>query len=270
LRAVPQIVLKVLRMIQNEESRISEVAGEIRQDQVISARVIRMCNSAYFSRKIEVDSIDRAVLLMGEKQLLKLILSASFEDFYACKGPGYSLCKGGLFYHALGVAMICEKLAVLTGISPPDAAYTAGLLHDIGKVALDQYMGKAYPYFYRRTHIDGEDLIKVESEAFGIGHDEAGAMLAERWSLPASIAEIIRYHHTPEAAVNNAELAHIVYLADLIISRFVVGQELDRLDTELLCSRLEKIGFNKGQFANLVDHIPSELFNAGLQSAMSG
>jgi putative nucleotidyltransferase with HDIG domain len=261
VRAIPQIILKVIRMIQDEKSHVSVIAREMRQDQVISAKVLRMCNSAYFSRNRSIDSIDRALVLLGEKQTIKLILSSAFEDFLSKSSRGYSICKGGLFYHAIGTAMVCEKLANLTGIIAPGTAYTAGLLHDIGKVVLDQYTGNAYPYFYRRTQLEGDELIMVEREAFGISHDEVGEMLARRWSLPDSIAEVIRHHHCPEGASHNAELVHIVYLADLIMSRIMVGHELERLDTENLVSRLERIGFRADQFASIVDNIPPQLFD---------
>jgi putative nucleotidyltransferase with HDIG domain len=261
VRAIPQIVLKVIRMIQDEKSHMAVVAREMRQDQVISAKVLRMCNSAYFSRNRSIDSIDRALILLGEKQTLKLILSSAFEDFLSNSGQGYSICKGGLFYHAIGTAMVCEKLAGLTGIIAPDTAYTAGLLHDIGKVVLDQFSGNAYPYFYRRTQLEGDELITVEREAFGISHDEAGEMLARRWSLPDSIVDVIRNHHCPENSSDNIELSHVVYLADLIMSRIMVGHELERLDTESLVSRLERIGFRADQFASIVDNIPPHLFD---------
>ena len=260
-RAVPQIVLKVIRMIQDEKSRIHDVAREIRQDQIISAKVLKLCNSAYFSRKIDMASIDRALLFLGEKQILKLILSAAFEDFFSKDNHGYSLCRGGLFYHAVGTAMLCEKMAGLTGIIVPDIAYTAGLLHDIGKVVLDQYMGKAFPFFYRRTQLEGDELIVVERDVFGISHDDVGKMLAERWALPDFISDIISHHHCPEDACVNVELAHLVYLADLIMSRILVGHELERMDTERLASRMERIGFKKEEFCNIIDCIPSQLFD---------
>jgi putative nucleotidyltransferase with HDIG domain len=233
----------------------------MRQDQVISSRVLKICNSAYFGRNIAIDSIDRALILLGERQILKLMLSSAFEDFFSRNARGYSLCKGGLFYHAAGTAMICERLAGLTGIIAPDRAYTAGLLHDIGKVVLDQYTGNAFPFFYRRTQVEGDELTAVERDVFGLSHDEVGEMLARQWSLPDSIVDVIRHHHYPENASACVELVHLVYLADLIMSRVMVGQELERIDTASLALRLERIGFRKDQFAGLIDNIPSQLFD---------
>lgn len=259
--SIPQIVLKVLRMLREDIHSFQEMATEIRQDQVISAKVISMCNSAYFARKVWVDSIDRALVIVGEKQLLKLIVSAAFEDFFSLNGQGYSLCKGGLFKHALGTAMICEQLAIFTGKAASDIAYTAGLLHDIGKVVLDQYMGKTYPLFYSRVQNDSVDLIVIEREVFGVAHNEMGRRLAERWSLPEGLADVIGNHHCPEEAYVDPELTHLVYLADLLMSRFVVGQELERLDTKSLTSRLRALGLSPEEFPLIVERIPPQLFS---------
>ncbi len=252
---IPQIALKVLRMLQGRKYNMDQLAKEIRQDQIISARILRLCNSAYFSHNVKIDSIDRALVVVGEKHLLELVISASMENFFSQKAGGYSLCKGGLFKHAVGTAMICEKLAGFGKKLPKDLAYTAGLLHDIGKAALDQYMNIAYPMFYRRTQENSENLINVELELFGLNHTEAGGRLAKEWSLPERLAEAIRYHHEPEKATIDPELTHLVYIADLIMSRFLVGQELERLDSEYLGASLEKIGIKSDQFQVLIENI---------------
>jgi putative nucleotidyltransferase with HDIG domain len=258
---IPQIVLKVLRMLQSDVYNMVHLAKEIKQDQIISAKILRLCNSAFFSQNMEVDSIDRALVVLGEKRLLQLVVSASMENFFSNKMGGYSLCKGGLFKHSVGTAMICEKLAGFSKILPKDLAYTAGLLHDIGKVALDQYMNLAYPMFYRRVQENTENLINVEKELFGLNHTEVGGRLAEKWDLPERLKEVIEYHHNPEKARVDPELTHLVYVADLIMSRFVVGQELERLNTNSLGARLEKIGVKSEQFQVLIENIAEIIHN---------
>jgi putative nucleotidyltransferase with HDIG domain len=262
IRPIPQIALKIIRMIRDQNYSFADMAVEIRQDQVISAKVMRLCNSALFSGKTEVDSIDRALILLGEKRFLQLVVSASVEDFLSQTGQGYSLCKGGLFRHALGTGILCETLANLTGKVPLDVAYTAGLLHDIGKVVLDQYIQKASSLFYRKTQFDGISLITVENEQFGIAHTETGGQLAERWSLSDNLIDAIRHHHCPEDAEGHDDLCHLVYLADLLMSRYIVGQELERLDTEALSGRLQHIGVGPEQFPKIIDSMPGQLFHA--------
>ena len=264
--SIPQIILKIIRMIRDDSRSLQDMAEEIRKDQVITAKVIKLCNSAFFSKKMDIDSIDRALVLLGEKQLLQLVVSAVFKDFFSQNTYGYSLCKGGLFNHALGTALIGERLATLNGNISSDIAYTAGLLHDIGKVVLDQYMGDAHPFFYRRVQEDCENIFSVEREVFGLTHDEVGTKLAERWSLPEDLSDVIKNHHNPEQSSMDSELTYLIYLADLLMSRFLIGQEIERLNVDNLEMRLRKIGFTMDQFPRIIDSIPRQIFHFPFQS----
>jgi putative nucleotidyltransferase with HDIG domain len=197
VRPVPQIVLKIIRMIRDADVSLKDISEELRKDQVLSAKVIRFANSAFWGIEREIESVDRALVFLGEKQFLQLIISSSMEDVFPAGEKGYSLCKGGIYRHALGTALVSEALADFSGAVPSDIAYTAGLLHDIGKVVLDQKLAAIYPLFYRRTQEDGVDLTTVEHEELGMDHSEAGERLARDWSLPENLIEVIRYHHDP-------------------------------------------------------------------------
>lgn len=260
IHSIPQVVFKILRMVREGKYSFQDLACEVKQDQVISAKLLKLCNSAFFGRRIIADSIDRVLVMLGEKQLIQTLMSAAFEDFFTGNTGGYSQCKGGLFNHAIGTAMLCENLAKKSQCMAPDIAYTAGLLHDIGKVVLDQHMGSAYPFFYRRTQLENEELFMAEREIFGITHDEVGAMLAEQWALPLNLIDAIRNHHNPENAEKDRVLSSVVYLADLIMSRFLVGQELERLDAEHIRKSLRIIGLNRIKFPSIIETIPPQIF----------
>lgn len=256
IKPIPQIVLKLLRMIHNDMNSLEDVAKEVRQDQVISAKVIQLCNSALFSRKMNTDSIDRALILMGEKRFLQLVLSASFGSTFFEYSQGYSLCKGGLYNHSLGMAVACERIAMRTaGRVSPAVAYTAGLLHDIGKVVLDQYVAGAIPFFYRRIMQDDKELIAIEKECFDTTHPEIGKTLAMLWDLPEVLHAPIACHHEPEKTKDNKEMTHLVFLAELILSRFTIGQDLERMDTRRLVDGLNILGFSKPQLPELIDAV---------------
>ncbi len=255
IKPIPQIALKLMRMVQDDSYSMGDMGTEIRKDQVISAKVIRLCNSAYFRLNVDVDSIERALVVLGEKRLLQLIVSASMEGFFNSDSGGYSLCKGGLFKHAVGTALICEKLASINKKIPADIAYTAALLHDIGKIALDQFMDKAYPLFYRRTQEKGESLVSVEKELFGMDHTTAGGKLAELWGLPERLIDVIKHHHHPEESKHDKDLNHLVYLADLLMSRFIVGQDLERLSTDSLYNCLNRVGIKADPLSKIIEEL---------------
>ena len=270
LKPIPQIALKVLRIINEELYEIKDLTEEIRKDQVISARTLQLCNSVMFASRKKIESLDHALVMLGQHLLLKFVISASLDNFFNQSSKGYSLCKGGIYHHAVGTAVIAEKLADLTGKVEPSMAYTAGLLHDIGKVVLDQFVNSGFPLFYRQLNEEGKNFAEVEKQVLGTDHTEVGASLALKWSFPESLVETIRHHHNPEDAQQHNELVHIVYLADLLMSRFHAGLELERLNTDTLATRLEAIGLSISQFPALVDHIPLKALESSPEFALMG
>ena len=268
LKPIPQIALKVLRIINEERYEIQDLTEEIRKDQVISARTLQLCNSVMFASRRKIESLDHALVMLGQHLLLKFVISASLNNFFNQTGMGYSLCKGGIYHHAVGTAVIAEKLANLTGKVEPSMAYTAGLLHDIGKVVLDQFINSGFPLFYRQLNEEGKNFSEVEKQVLGTDHTEVGASLALKWSFPESLVETIRHHHNPEDAQQYSELVHIVYLADLLMSRFHTGLELERLNTDALVVRLETIGLSISKLPALVDLIPLKVLESSPDFAL--
>jgi putative nucleotidyltransferase with HDIG domain len=262
VRPVPQVSLKIIRMIVDNRYNLQDVATEVRQDQIITAKVLKLCNSAMIGRETHIDSVDEALMILGEKMLLLMIMSSSMQLCFPESELGYSMGKGRLYHHAIGTALVAEKLARTTGRCNPVVAYTAGLLHDIGKVVLDHFVARNYPLFYRRTENDMINLEDAEVEILGIGHPEVGGRLARLWSIPENLVEAIRYHHQPEKATHDSELTHVVCLADLIISRFWTSQALGRQNTDALTSCLKKLGLNSQHLRAVVDSVPWNVLNS--------
>ena len=260
VQPIPQVALKILRLMSDDDFDVNRVAEEVRQDQVISALTLKICNSAIFARKKRIESLDHALVYLGKDLFLRLVITAAINGLYESSQAGYSLCKGGLFHHAVGTAAIAEKIASVTGLVEPSLAYTGGLLHDIGKVVLDQYLANAFPHFYRHTQEHGTSFMATEKEIFGLNHCETGFRLGQNWSFPESLVTVIRHHHYPEAATEYTELTHIIYLADLLMSRFHTGLEIEKINTELLTGRLETLTLPPSRFQEIVDLIPSSVF----------
>ncbi len=268
LQPIPQVALKIFRIVNSDGYEIKDITDEIRKDQVISARTLQLCNSGMYARRKKVESLDHALVMLGQHLLIKFIISAAMNNFFNQIGLGYSLCKGGIYHHAVGTAAIAEKLATLTDRADPSLAYMAGLLHDIGKVALDQFIHSGLPLFYRELNLAEKNFSEVEKQMLGTDHTEVGAELAASWAFPESLVETIRHHHQPENADRYGALVHIVYLADLLMSRFHTGLELERLNTDTLGTRLAAIGLSISDFPRLIDHIPIKVLEAAPEMAL--
>jgi len=270
LKPVPQAALKIMRLIEEEEYDIRTLAEELRKDQVLCARTLKLANSVMFASRSPIESVDHALMYLGVNLLVKFVIAAAVEGFFAQSASGYSLCKGGLYHHAVGTAIVSEKLAQWTTAAKPGQAYTAGLLHDIGKVVLDQFVAGAAPLFYRQLIEEkASDFIQAEQSLFGTTHSEAGYRLAQKWALPDSLAEVIRHHHRPELGQRHPALDHIVFLANLIMSRFHAGLELEKQDTGALAPRLRAIGLSTGELPRIVDMIPLSVFEAAPAAAIT-
>ncbi|NLA75607.1 MAG: HDOD domain-containing protein, partial [Deltaproteobacteria bacterium] len=111
----------------------------------------------------------------------------------------------------------------------------------------------AFPLFYRRTQERNEALVNVERELFGMDHTTAGGKLAELWGLPERLVHVIKYHHHPEKSEHDPDLTYLVYLADLLMSRVIAGQELERQSTDSLHYCLERVGIHPNQLAGTIE-----------------
>jgi putative nucleotidyltransferase with HDIG domain len=261
LKPIPQVALKVLRLINEKTTDINTIAKEIRRDQVITARTLQLANSALYATKQTIASLDHAIVYLGQDLLVKLVITAAVQSYFEQSAMGYALCKGGLYHHALGCAHTAEMLARTTQAVAPSEAYTAGLLHDIGKVVLDQYVTSAYPLFYRKMVQASDEAIDIEQRVLGTDHTKIGYMLARKWSFPPALANVVRHHHHPEKAGDHSKLATIAYLADVLMARFHAGLELECLDTRELETHLNLLGLTIKNMAGLVDAIPQTVFN---------
>ena len=256
IKPIPQIALKVIRMIHDKDVSIATIANEIRQDQVLTAKVLQLSNTEYIGAGEETKTVDRALVLLGDQRILFLTLSVFNEMFYQQPENGYSLIKGGLYKHSTGVAFLAEKLSLFTGKAEPDQAHTAGLLHDIGKTVLDQAMAADYPLFYRKMAGQFQsDVLRIEKEVFGFDHTEIGMQVAEKWSLPDGIKEVIAYHHQPYKAEKNPQIVHIVFLANILCNSYTTKHSFSIIYSEYLKDTFDILNLSIERITNFIDSI---------------
>lgn len=216
LKPIPEIALRITTMAENPQSSLSDIAHMILHDPIITANLLKICNSAYFGFLRQIDSVHEALSLLGLRQIVDLVLLKCCAENLRKAQKGYGLHEGELFRQAVSSALITRELAHKKKARGKHLIFTSALLKDIGKVVLDRFIAGSFKKIDDFVKKDGLGFREAEKKMIGIDHAEVGAMLAERWSFSPKMTYIIRNHHpSAESAETDFETL-IVYLADTI------------------------------------------------------
>lgn len=203
----------------------SELVKTIRCDNILTAKLLRACNSAQVALREPIVSLDQALLLLGDETIFRMVCALGFGSSFNM-GPGYATEANGLWTHSLSTGVGAEFLAETQSYSDflPATAFTAGLLHDIGKTVLSRIMNSKQRADIR-AKMDAESISRVAAEkaVLGSDHCEVGSCLLKRWSLPEPIIEAVANHHAP-VTQPTVLLSAVVYLANSVAHLSTVTQ----------------------------------------------
>ena len=200
LPPVSQAALKLVNLLDQPAVSNSEVVNVLKYDNVLTAKLLRACNSPYFGLTESISSVDQAVLILGHQQILHIVLTLAFGSAMVVPLPGYGGETKELWRHSLISATAAEVVVNdLPGLNMEmSVAFTAGLLHDIGKLVLGQALTPELQAAVHRLAEDGcISRVEAEKEIFGTDHGEVGAALLQSWNLPEEIVEAVANHHQP-------------------------------------------------------------------------
>ncbi len=208
LPALPETVQKVQEASQRADISLKEIADIVSKDPVISARLLKLANSPVYGFKHMVDNVDLAVSLLGLKEISMAVLSSAVIDMTEKAG---NFDCAAFSRRSMLCAVAARQIGALCGFKKNPGIFTAGLLCEIGRFALAQCAPARYEKI--PSTLDDAALCAAEEKLFGIGHPEAGYLLAERWDLPDDLAEPIRFHLTPERAQTSPQQTAVIALA---------------------------------------------------------
>lgn len=216
LPSLPHILFKLIEICNSEKSTIKDISGIINKDSSLTAKVIKMVNSAYYGLSNRVTNIDQALVLLGTDAVKNISISASVNQVFN-QANIHSLFDMMIFWrHSLMCAVLARVIAKKTLYVSPDEAFLSGLLHDIGKLVLLVNFPKEYSDILKSSN-DQSDLILAGEAQRGATHCEVGAWLINRWALQSFIGDAILYHHESIDRIHNAlPLVKIVYVANIL------------------------------------------------------
>jgi putative nucleotidyltransferase with HDIG domain len=256
LKPLPEIARRIISRIEYSESSLADLEEYILKDQVITANILKVCNSAYYGFQYQISSINRAVVLIGAETLKNIVLAASLYNLYKERIDGYFLEKGEMLKHSVCCGMVAELIATEKKLKDPDVVFTAGLLHDIGKVILDQDAFERFNLIMDSVLNENMPFLDAENKILGCDHAQTGGLVAKEWNLPEVLVEAISFHHQPEKAIQNPEVVSIVHIADVICSMSGVGGGADALANPIRQFAISAINLQKDDVNRIVEKLP--------------
>jgi putative nucleotidyltransferase with HDIG domain len=228
LPTLPTVALRILEITGSDGASVSQVVKLVQSDPSLTARILQLVHRADSGVRGEVNSVARAVVLLGFEALRGAVLAVSvFETFQAEQPRGTHFSREEFWKHCVAVACCAEMLAGQISEIDPAEAFVCGLLHDLGKVALDAVLPKSFNRVVEAADLLRGNIADVERQVIGLDHMVVGKRLAERWQLPVTIRDCVWLHgQTPEAlpaTVKHPKLVNLITLADSIVRQQHLG-----------------------------------------------
>jgi putative nucleotidyltransferase with HDIG domain len=216
LPPLPAVAARVMGMADDDRTSAMDLAQVLSTDQALTAKLIRISNSAYYGFARRVSTVREAVVMLGFKQVKQVAVGASLiNTFRGSKGGANEPFNLDLFWgHSIAVAVAGEALAKKTRTARPEDAFTAGILHDIGRLVMRQTMPAEFAEAVQVATSTGPPLAETELQTTGYSHDDVGRALGERWKFPAHLVDAVRCHHDITQTPDRDGLSGIVAQAD--------------------------------------------------------
>lgn len=220
---IPSMVTMILTQSLTGETAGRKLIAIIESDASLTAMVLRAANSAFYGIRSGVSTVSHAVMVLGHQEINRLVLTYELKQRILSLNTGQRDFLNRLWIHSISTATASRIVAKAVGVRTSGEEFTAGLLHDMGKIVLVQH----FPELFVRAAALGTDLgipdVQAEEQVFAISHDEVGGLLAEQWNLPAAIADTMRFHHRCGSATVDVPLTCVVRLADFMVEHWGIG-----------------------------------------------
>jgi putative nucleotidyltransferase with HDIG domain len=222
LPGMPGQAAKLLQLLQDPEASAVQVETLLRLDPGLTANILKLANSAYFGFSSRIGSVRQAMLLLGSRRLVQLVIASSVGAVLKQPVQGYALSPGELWRHSIAVSVAAEGLVGELKVAGAEEIFTAALLHDVGKLVMGAFVQQDLPGI-EACAARGESFHLAERAILGTDHAEVGAQILARWRFPEAIVQAVRHHHDPDAAPDTRRLLDVVHVANVLCLMMGIG-----------------------------------------------
>lgn len=220
---IPIVASKALSAIADERTSVGRLASIVGQDQGLTTRLLSVANSVAYCPATQIKNLQQAAGMLGIETMKNLIIAASHRAAYKRFGP----VEKGMWRHSIACGIAAQTIAAHRNLACKEEAFVAGLMHDVGRVVMNNGDPEKVAKCLAAVEAQGADHVAVEHELFGFTHAEVGALLINRWNLSEALYDAVLLHHDPESAEvlaeANVELCRVTYVADRLVHRAGLG-----------------------------------------------
>lgn len=232
LPAMPTIAVRAMELIGDPSTSARRLQKIISRDQALTAKVLKIANSAMFGVSRDITTLSHAIVILGFSTIRSVVLAASTKSLYSSVKGVSGFSSKMLWEHALGCASVSRYISKCLSCAELEEAFIAGLLHDIGKTVLNMNFSDKYTKIVREVYNSKQEFQTVEMQKLGFDHTQVGALVTRKWNLAEALEEAIRHHHSSEMARTHPALTACVALANQVCLKLGIGPT-KRPDIEL-------------------------------------
>lgn len=256
---LPIVATKLIDLIEDEKTTARDVGNLISMDQAISSRVLRMANSAFYGFPREITSTSQATVILGFDTIKSLALSVAVFNTLKMSEKITKMIEG-LWLHSITCAVASKNIALALGYSDGASYFTAGLLHDIGKVIFHFFFHEEYEKVIKYQETYNVNIFKAEKEQLEITHCDIGYWVTKKWKFPDFLIDCVRYHHSVDTSPDLEDdslpkSVHVIRLADIIAKKAKIGFSGDNIIPNFPPYLLNRINLQEDDALSLTDRI---------------
>jgi len=215
--ALPASAAEAVHIVQDPNASLTDLESIIECDAGLATNILRLANSAYFGGRGSIATVKDATVRLGTKRIVQLVITTAVAPRMKIPLSGYDMPAGALLAHSVATAVASEQMAHELHLAAPEYTYTAGLLHDIGKIVLGTYLNVEAKPIIDLAFGESVSFEEAERRVLGIDHGEVGAALLSLWRLPEEIVNVVRFHHEPSSVSDSECMAtDLVHVGDHI------------------------------------------------------